>query len=49
MYWYGNVSVPLRGCGFEILASGSLALRGSICRFAARMCLPFFSVRQYVL
>ena len=43
------VSVPLRGCGFKILALGSLALRGSIYRFAARMCLPSFFVRQYVL
>ena len=32
-----QVSVPLRGCGFEILASESLVPRGSEWRFAARI------------
>ena len=31
------VSVPLRGCGFEILASESLVPHGSEWRFAARI------------
>jgi len=44
-----NVSVPLRGCGFKILAAGSLALPGSKWHFAARMCFPSFLHRQCVL
>ena len=44
-----EVSVPLRGYGFEILAVGCLAVPSSICRFAARMYFPSLSRRRYVL
>ena len=43
------VSVPLRGCGFEILASGSLVPRGSKQHFAARIGFSSALLRQSVL
>ena len=48
MFKLVNVSVPLRGCGFEILASGSLVPRGSKQRFAARIGFTSVSLRQCV-
>ena len=44
-----EVSVPLRGYCFEILAVGCLAVPSSICRFAARMYFPSFLRRRCVL
>ena len=49
MNFKGFVSVPFRGCGFKILAAGSLAVPGSKWHFAARMCFPSFLHRQCVL